>query len=158
MRWQGRQRAPSSFVLPICALHEGPVAGPAQDVYRRLTEPAALAGLLRLRASPELRAARAYGPLTPDGRYENLYHVTACGPRTAFAFDLEYAGGAGLSAERGAAPFLQMVFQYSCIAPAAAGAAHAADSGGEQAADGSSAAQPSQSRCLHISPFHQAVS
>jgi hypothetical protein len=44
------------------------VAG-AQDVYRRLTGGAALGGLLRVRVSPELRVARAYGPLAADERW-----------------------------------------------------------------------------------------
>lgn len=42
--------------------------GVAQDVYRRLSAGAALGGLLRVRLSPELRVARAYGPLAADER------------------------------------------------------------------------------------------
>ena len=42
--------------------------GVAQDVYRRLSASAALGGLLRVRLSPELRVARAYGPLAADER------------------------------------------------------------------------------------------
>lgn len=37
-------------------------------MYRRLSASAALSGLLRVRLSPELRVARAYGPLAADER------------------------------------------------------------------------------------------
>ena len=95
-----------------------------QDVYRRLSEPAALGGLLRLRASPELRIGRAYGAsLLPDPRFDNLHHVVAAGPRTAFAFDLDYADPAGLPTDRAAPPVLQMVFRYSVLVPKEAAAA-----------------------------------
>ena len=128
-----------------------PVLHCAQDVYRRLSEPCALAGLLRLRASPEFRIARAYGHLAPDARYDNLHHVIAAGPGSSFAFDFEYAGAAGLSPERGGAPFLQMVFQYSTLAPSLA---HAhGDSGGgagEGNGDGAAAAPAGRPRCFCI--------
>lgn len=65
-------RAPGSRVKFECnaarATHDGRVCGGAQDVYRRLTASAALGGLLRVRLSPELRVARAYGPLAADER------------------------------------------------------------------------------------------
>lgn len=53
------------------ATHDGHVCGGAQDVYRRLTASAALGGLLRVRLSPELRVARAYGPLAADERCQS---------------------------------------------------------------------------------------
>ena len=53
------------------ATHDSHVCGGAQDVYRRLTASAALGGLLRVRLSPELRVARAYGPLAADERCQS---------------------------------------------------------------------------------------
>ena len=53
------------MVLVRKAVHTSVVA---QDVYRRLSASAALGGLLRVRLSPELRVARAYGPLAADER------------------------------------------------------------------------------------------
>ena len=63
----------------------------AQDLYRRLTAPQALGGLLRMRTSGDFRVARAYGHLYPDDQFENLYHVISCDPQDAFVFDFEYA-------------------------------------------------------------------
>jgi hypothetical protein len=46
-----------------------------QDIYRRLGAPLARGGLLRLRTTPDIRIARAYGHLFPDDQFENLFHV-----------------------------------------------------------------------------------
>jgi hypothetical protein len=46
-----------------------------QDIYRRLGAPMARGGLLRLRTSPDVRVARAFGHLFPDDQFENLFHV-----------------------------------------------------------------------------------
>jgi len=62
-----------------------------QDVYRRLSAPQALGGLLRVRTSPDFRTARAFGHLYPDDQYDNLFHVISCDPQDAFAFDFEFA-------------------------------------------------------------------
>ncbi|KAK9831909.1 hypothetical protein WJX81_008153 [Elliptochloris bilobata] len=89
-----------------------------QDVYRRLSASAALGGLLRVRLSPELRVARAYGPLAADERYEDLAHVAACDAHTCFAFDLEFTSTVGCGDKADVPPFLQMAFQYSVVVPA----------------------------------------
>ena len=62
-----------------------------QDVYRRLSAPQALGGLLRVRTSPDFRTGRAFGHLYPDDQYDNLFHVISCDPQDAFAFDFEFA-------------------------------------------------------------------
>ena len=62
----------------------------AQDLYRRLSAPQALGGLLRMRTSPDFRVARAFGHLYPDDQFENLFHVISCDPQDAFVFDFEY--------------------------------------------------------------------
>ena len=46
-----------------------------QDIYRRLGAPLARGGLLRLRTTPDIRIARAYGHLFPDDQFEHLFHV-----------------------------------------------------------------------------------
>ena len=90
----------------------------SQDVYRRLSTPCALNGLLRVRTSPEYRVARAYGQLFPDERYDNLAHIVACNASTAFAFDFEYTSAAGFGASADNPPMLQVAFQYSAVLPA----------------------------------------
>lgn len=90
-----------------------------QDVYRRLAEPCAQNALLRLRTSPEFRVVRAYGHLFPDDRFDNLCHVIAADPSTAFAFDFDFTNASGFSSDRGSPPVLQMAFQYSIAVPAA---------------------------------------
>ncbi len=60
-------------------------------MYRRLSAPQALGGLLRVRTSPDFRTARAFGHLYPDDQYDNLFHVISCDPQDAFAFDFEFA-------------------------------------------------------------------
>ena len=87
-------------------------------MYRRLSSPCALNGLLRVRTSPEFRVARSYGQLFPDERYDNLAHIVACNASTAFAFDFEYTSAAGFGASAGNPPLLQVAFQYSAVLPA----------------------------------------
>jgi hypothetical protein len=88
-----------------------------KDVYRRLTEPCALAGLLRVRTSPEFKVTWAFGHLFPDERFENLCHVIACSPSSAFVFDLDFTDMGGFSEEGHSPPMLQMAFQYSVAVP-----------------------------------------
>eukprot|EP00897_Mesotaenium_endlicherianum_P000760 jgi/Mesen1/10685/ME000009S10481 len=94
-----------------------------QDMYRMLCRPHAVGGVLRLRASPAFRPARAYGHFFPDAQYDDVFHVIACGARDAYAFDFEFAGGSGFG-HSGAAhtlappPTVQMAFQYTVLVPA----------------------------------------
>ena len=46
-------------------------------------------------------SARAFGHLTPDSQYDNLYHVTACDEGSSFAFDLDFADASTFSSEEG---------------------------------------------------------
>lgn len=89
-----------------------------QDVYRQLSMPTALAGLLRVRTSHEFRCARAYGHLFPDQEFENLAHVIACDPHTIFVFDFEFSSADGFSLLPEESPAVQLVFQYSVLVPA----------------------------------------
>ncbi|KAK9823450.1 hypothetical protein WJX72_002854 [[Myrmecia] bisecta] len=116
------------FIAPLASSSGGAVylypaldqAALPQDMYRRLSCPFALGGLLRLRTSPEYRAARAYGQLFQDDQFDNLAHVISCDPHTTFAFDFEFANAAGFSDIGESPPMLQMVFQYSALLPAGA--------------------------------------
>lgn len=87
-------------------------------MYRQLSMPTALAGLLRVRTSHEFRCARAYGHLFPDQEFENLAHVIACDPHTAFVFDFEFSSADGFSLLPEESPAVQLVFQYSVLVPA----------------------------------------
>ena len=86
-----------------------------QDVYRRLSSPRALQGMLRIRTSPELKVSRAYGQLFQDEQYDNLVHITACSPHSSFAFDFQYSNAGGFATSADAPPMVQMVFQYSVL-------------------------------------------
>lgn len=117
-----------------------------QDVYKRLAEPCAQSGLLRLRTSPEFKVVRSYGHHFPDDRFDNLCHVIAAGPSTTFAFDFDFEDSSGFSGNRGSPPVLQMAFQYSTVvttsgsaADGASGSGHAdsADSNGRSQQKGS---------------------
>ena len=88
-----------------------------QDVYKRLSSPAALQGMLRIRTSPEFKVSRAYGQLFQDEQYDNLVHITACRPDSTFAFDFQYTTAAGFATTADAPPMVQMVFQYSMLVP-----------------------------------------
>jgi hypothetical protein len=133
---------------------------PEQDLYRRLSMPTALAGLLRVRTSHEFRCARAYGHLFPDQEYENLAHVIACDPHTAFAFDFEFASAGGFSLVPDEPPVVQMVFQYSVLVPVeeepeaaeAAGEAPAGGTAGEAPAEAPAAAREAGAENGHVGP------
>jgi len=86
-----------------------------QDIYKRLSCPFALEGLLRVRTSPEFSVSRAYGQLFQDEQYDNLVHITACAPHSTFAFDFQYANAGGFATTIDSPPMVQMVFQYSLL-------------------------------------------
>ncbi|DBB07884.1 TPA: hypothetical protein ACH3X3_009279 [Trebouxia sp. C0006] len=100
-----------------------------QDIYKRLSCPIALDGMLRIRTSPEFSVSQAYGQLFQDEQYENLVHITACTPHSTFAFDFQYANAAGFATTVDSPPMVQMVFQYSLLAarPAAWSASNDSD-------------------------------
>lgn len=56
-----------------------------QDVYRRLSQPQASSGILRLRTSPEFKVLRYYGRLFADPQVDNLHHVIGCDANDSFA-------------------------------------------------------------------------
>lgn len=86
-----------------------------QDIYRRLSSPLAVEGMLRIRTSPEFKVSRAYGQLFQDEQYEDLVHITACSPHSTFAFDFRFTSAGGFATTPDSPPMLQMVFQYSML-------------------------------------------
>lgn len=87
---------------PLCTLSGGvlhvyePVAKEGwaavpQDIFNALSRKRAMQGMLRLRTSEQFSTTRAFGHLTPDSQYDNLYHITACDEDASFAFDLDFA-------------------------------------------------------------------
>jgi hypothetical protein len=97
---------------PLCTLSGGvlhlyePVAKEGwasvpQDVFNALSRKRAMQGMLRLRTSEEFRTARAFGHLTPDSQYDNLYHITACDEDASFAFDLDFADASTFQSDGG---------------------------------------------------------
>jgi len=88
-----------------------------QDLYKTYSRPYASKALLRLRCSSGFQVARAYGHLTADGQYDNLYHVCSCHSESCFAVDLEFDNPSGVSANLDLPPTMQLAFSYSCIVP-----------------------------------------
>lgn len=90
-----------------------------RDVHRVVSRPTALHGTLRLRASPEIVPARAYGHCFEDGRFDNLHHLIACGPCDTVAFDFDYVLKEGFRSGREAdlRPVVQMAFEYTVLFP-----------------------------------------
>eukprot|EP01052_Picozoa_sp_SAG31_P021192 SAG31_NODE_1626_length_7710_cov_28.409933_7_plen_384_part_00 len=82
-----------------------------QDVSRELSRQRAVQGLLRLRTSPDFRVAHAFGHLSPDSEYENLYRVVGCDPHSTFAFDFEFNDTTSFE-QADASPRVQMAFCY----------------------------------------------
>lgn len=113
-----------------------------QDLYRRLSVPHARAGLLRLRLSRELRAARLYGRLFPDPAHEGLYHIIAADATDTFAADIEHISAAGLSLPDAVAPTLQIAFQYSAVTQRRGEVPPPASSDGDGADAGNAAGSP----------------
>ncbi len=114
---------------------------PCQDVYRRVAAPQALSGLLRIRTSPEFKAAKAHGHLFPDEQYEELAHIAECEASTTFAFDFEYTRAAGFSEASDNPPMLQAAFQYSTVVPSSEQRSSSAEGTASQA----------QPRCIFLS-------
>eukprot|EP00884_Botryococcus_braunii_P002587 jgi/Botrbrau1/12329/Bobra.4_3s0002.2 len=139
-------------IMPLIRLSGGDVclypvpsqAALPQDVYRRLSMPTALAGLLRVRTSHEFRCARAYGHLFPDQEFENLAHVIACDPHAAFVFDFEFASAGGFSLAPDEPPVVQMVFQYSLLVPLEEGEVLGSGTLGEAPSEGTASATPAR--------------
>ncbi|DBA67299.1 TPA: hypothetical protein ACH3X2_001602 [Trebouxia sp. C0005] len=112
-----------TFMQPLTSITGGAVflypsldeAALPQDIYKRLSCPIALDGMLRIRTSPEFSVSQAYGQLFQDEQYENLVHITACTPHSTFAFDFQYANAAGFATTVDSPPMVQMVFQYSLL-------------------------------------------
>lgn len=82
-------------------------------------------------------AARCHGNATPDPHYPNLFRVPACGPADTFALDLRHASSEGLADPGAGTPVVQLVFQYSVLAPATPGAAEGGGGSGEGSRHGS---------------------
>uniref|UniRef100_A0A7S0EQM2 Protein transport protein SEC23 n=1 Tax=Hanusia phi TaxID=3032 RepID=A0A7S0EQM2_9CRYP len=88
-----------------------------QDLYRSYSRPFASNAILRLRCSSGFQVARAYGHLSADKQYDNLYHVASCHSESCFAVDFEYDNPSGVTSNLDVQPTLQLAFSYSCIVP-----------------------------------------
>ncbi|KAJ7538391.1 hypothetical protein O6H91_11G046100 [Diphasiastrum complanatum] len=88
-----------------------------QDLYRMLSRPCAINGVLRLRTSPEFKAARVYGHYSPDPQYENIQHIICCDAYGTLAYDFEFTDSTGFSRNFEAPPMIQLAFQYTRIMP-----------------------------------------
>ena len=90
----------------------------SQDLRKRLSNPLAKSGLLRLRTSPQLRVKGAFGRLFSDRQYNDLYHIIACSPGDAFVLDLEFESRTkGFIYSDSSPPTFQIAFQYSILMP-----------------------------------------
>ena len=98
-----------------CSMQEAQTVLAVQDMYRRLSSPLAVEGMLRMRTSPEFKVSRAYGQLFQDEQYDNLAHITGCSPHSTFAFDFRFTSAGGFATTPDSPPMLQMVFQYSLL-------------------------------------------
>jgi hypothetical protein len=88
-----------------------------QDLFRIFSRPIASRALLRLRCSAGFQVARAYGHLTADEQYVNLYHISSCHSESCFAADLEFDNPSGVMTNLDVQPTMQLAFAYSCIVP-----------------------------------------
>ncbi|GFR45227.1 hypothetical protein Agub_g6624 [Astrephomene gubernaculifera] len=87
-----------------------------QDVYLRLSAPAAWCGEVRLRTSPQFRVVRHYGRLLPDPTIPDLHHVSAADPSDAFAVDFDFTSPSGFSGSAASLPpTLQIAFRYTAL-------------------------------------------
>lgn len=103
----------TSFTGGNLVLYEQPEgASLPQDLYRQYTRPQAANGLFRLRTSPGFRVATAYGHLSADPKYDNLYHIQGCDEYKCFAFDCVSKTG---SLHRKTPSTIQMAFAYTYI-------------------------------------------
>eukprot|EP00281_Chroomonas_sp_CCMP1168_P026358 CAMPEP_0206221612 /NCGR_PEP_ID=MMETSP0047_2-20121206/5511_1 /ASSEMBLY_ACC=CAM_ASM_000192 /TAXON_ID=195065 /ORGANISM="Chroomonas mesostigmatica_cf, Strain CCMP1168" /LENGTH=720 /DNA_ID=CAMNT_0053644365 /DNA_START=125 /DNA_END=2287 /DNA_ORIENTATION=+ len=88
-----------------------------QDLFKKYSRPFATKGLLRLRCSTGFQVARAFGHLTSDEQYENLYHVACCHTESCFAVDFEFDNPSGVTANLDVHPTIQAAFSYTCVVP-----------------------------------------
>lgn len=84
-----------------------------QDLYRQLATPHSFRGLLRLRTSSEFQVSSVYGHMTPDPRFERLFHVGVCTSRKTFVCDFEFTSTAGFGHYLDSRPVMQMAFAYT---------------------------------------------
>jgi len=85
------------------------------DLFKAFSRPFATKAMLRVRCSSGFRVARAYGHLSPDDQYENLYHVACCHSDSSFAVDFEFDNPSGVVANLDVHPTMQVAFSYTCI-------------------------------------------
>uniref|UniRef100_A0A7S0WBM9 Protein transport protein SEC23 n=1 Tax=Hemiselmis tepida TaxID=464990 RepID=A0A7S0WBM9_9CRYP len=91
------------------------------DLNKCFSRPFATGALLRVRCSSGFRVARAYGHLSPDDQYENLYHVACCHSDSSFAVDFEFDNPSGVVANLDVHPTVQCAFSYTCVVPVGEG-------------------------------------
>jgi len=87
-----------------------------QDIYRIITRPMGLNGLLRIRTSNTFEISNAYGPLRASPIYENLYHLAAMSPSSSVTFDFAFSNPHGFFQHRHVQqPCLQLAISYRRI-------------------------------------------
>ena len=64
---------------------------------RQLCAPFGSHGLLRVRASAELRVSHSYGPMVGDASTEQLYHMAGCTGHTSVGFGLSFTSSSGFA-------------------------------------------------------------
>mmetsp|Transcript_27301 Transcript_27301/g.44464 ORF Transcript_27301/g.44464 Transcript_27301/m.44464 type:complete len:727 (-) Transcript_27301:204-2384(-) len=85
------------------------------DLYRSVSSVCGYDGEIRIRTGPELRIGKAYGPITPHLRYENVYRLAACYSHTALSIDLDFNSSSGFKDMKEREPCVQMAYAYTAI-------------------------------------------
>lgn len=65
------------------------------DLYRALTQPRAFHGALRVRTSPDMAIANAYGELVAAPRESGLFMLSSCSADASVLFDFKFANPVG---------------------------------------------------------------
>lgn len=81
------------------------------DLYRALTQPRAYHGALRVRTSPDMAIANAYGELVAAPRESGLFMLSSCSADTSVLFDFKFANPVGFLLQQ--TVVLQAAFAYS---------------------------------------------
>eukprot|EP00735_Rhodelphis_limneticus_P010353 TRINITY_DN3086_c0_g1::TRINITY_DN3086_c0_g1_i1::g.22292::m.22292 TRINITY_DN3086_c0_g1::TRINITY_DN3086_c0_g1_i1::g.22292 ORF type:complete len:770 (-),score=158.77,sp/Q6BQT6/SEC23_DEBHA/22.49/5e-13,Sec23_trunk/PF04811.10/1e-05,Sec23_trunk/PF04811.10/2.9e-10,Sec23_helical/PF04815.10/1.6e-07,Sec23_helical/PF04815.10/6.4e+02,zf-Sec23_Sec24/PF04810.10/0.0022 TRINITY_DN3086_c0_g1_i1:15-2324(-) len=88
-----------------------------QDIFRYYSLPTATSGVLRIRTCPQIGIRRAWGALSRDSTYPDIYHLPACTPHTSFSFSFEFINTAGFVGTSPVYPCIQLAYAYTVTAP-----------------------------------------
>lgn len=103
---------------PDSATHDFANIALPRDLYRHLAAPVAVDGTLRVRTSPEFKAARGYGAsLAEDTAYDGVFHLPRAMAADTVCFDFEYTDRRGFARDEGCPPMVQLAFQYTAAVP-----------------------------------------